>query len=183
MLAKDRILTETTHHYINPPPTYSVVRSYLKTLWKITARQGAMRFVAAKTALRICLSVLGKNRPGGGLTLTWYTYMCLPFGVLFREIWYSDRGVFIRDEGAQIQKLGVFWANYCKKHPILPKVGAFLWKMVYWWVGNWAKNWYRESQIFEVWQAHPRTILARVTPLPRENRPINKWYFLWVLSL
>ena len=40
--------------------------------------------------------------PGGLLTLTWYTYMCLPFGVLFREIWYSDRGVFIRDEGAQI---------------------------------------------------------------------------------
>ena len=45
MLAKDRILTETTHHYINPPPTYSVVRSYLKTLWKITARQGAMRAI------------------------------------------------------------------------------------------------------------------------------------------
>ena len=39
---------------------------------------------------------------GGGLTLTWYTYMCLPFGSLFHEIWYSDRGVFIRDEGAQI---------------------------------------------------------------------------------
>ena len=32
MLAKNRILTGTTHHYINPPPTYSVVRSYLKTL-------------------------------------------------------------------------------------------------------------------------------------------------------
>ena len=39
---------------------------------------------------------------GGVLTLTWYTYMCLPFGAPFREIWYSDRGVFIRDEGAQI---------------------------------------------------------------------------------
>ena len=39
---------------------------------------------------------------GGVLTLTWYTYMCLPFGALFRKIWYSDRGVFIRDEGAQI---------------------------------------------------------------------------------
>ena len=39
----------------------------------------------------------------GGLTLTWFTYMCLPFGVLFHEIW-----VFIRDDGAQIQKLGVF---------------------------------------------------------------------------
>ena len=30
--------------------------------------------------------------PEGVLTLTWYTYMCLPFGALFREIWYSDRG-------------------------------------------------------------------------------------------
>ena len=46
---------------------------------------------------------LGSPAPGGGvLTLTWYTYMCLPFGALFREIWYSDRGVFIRHEGAQI---------------------------------------------------------------------------------
>ena len=52
----------------------------------------------------------------GGLTLTWYTYMCVPFGVLFRKIWYTDRGVFIRDEIAQISKLGVFWANYSKKH-------------------------------------------------------------------
>ena len=28
------------------------------------------------------------------------------------------------------------------------------------------KNWHRESQIFEVWQAHPHIILAKVTPLP-----------------
>ena len=33
------------------------------------------------------------------------------------------------------------------------------------WVGpNCAKNWYRESKIFEVRQAHPRTILAKVYP-------------------
>ena len=38
---------------------------------------------------------------GGVLTLTWYTYMCLPFGALFREIWYSDDGVFIIDDGVQ----------------------------------------------------------------------------------
>ena len=42
------------------------------------------------------------SRGGGVLTLTWYTYMCLPFGTLFRENWYSDGGVFFRDEGAQI---------------------------------------------------------------------------------
>ena len=46
--------------------------------------------------------IWGCNPGGGVLTLTWYTYMCLPFGAPFREIWYSDRGVFIRDEGAQI---------------------------------------------------------------------------------
>ena len=40
--------------------------------------------------------------PRGVLTLTWYTYMCLSFVVLFHKIWYSDRWVFIRDEGAQI---------------------------------------------------------------------------------
>ena len=60
----------------------------------------------------------------GVLTLTWCTYMCLSFGALFSEIWYSDQGVFIRDEGAQLHKLGVFWANYCKKHPIWSKLGA-----------------------------------------------------------
>ena len=31
-----------------------------------------------------------------------YVCMCLTFGALFREIWYSGRGFFIRDEGAQI---------------------------------------------------------------------------------
>ena len=29
-------------------------------------------------------------------------------------------------------------------------------------MGNWTKR-YRERQIFEVWQAHPRMILARVS--------------------
>ena len=32
-------------------------------------------------------------------------------------------------------------------------------------MGNLAKNWYRESQIFEVRQAHPRTILVKEPPL------------------
>ena len=36
--------------------------------------------------------------------------------------------------------------------------GTFLW------VGNWVKNWHREIQIFEVWQAHSHMILAKVTP-------------------
>ena len=36
--------------------------------------------------------------------------------------------------------------------------------MVYWWAGNCARTWYRESQIFEVQQAHSRTFLAKVPP-------------------
>ena len=103
--------------------------------------------------------------PGGVLTLTWYTYMCLPFGVLFREIWYSDGGgVSSGTKEPKLHKLGVFWANCCKKHPIWSKLGAFLSKMVYWWVGNLTKNWYRDSQIFEVRQAHPRTTLVKEPP-------------------
>ena len=101
---------------------------------------------------------------GGVLTLTWYTYMCLPFGAPFRKIWYSDRGFSSETKEPKLHKLGVFWANYCKKHPIWSKLGAFLPKMVYWWVGNLAKNWYRDSQIFEVRQAHPRTILVKEPP-------------------
>ena len=74
--------------------------------------------------------------PRGVLTLTWYTYMCLPFGALFHEIWYSDRGVSSEMKEPKLHKLDVFGANYCKKHPICSKLGAFLSKVVYWWVGN-----------------------------------------------
>ena len=44
------------------------------------------------------------------LTLPWYTYMSLLFGVLFCKM-----GVFIIKERAQILKIHVFWANYSKK--------------------------------------------------------------------
>ena len=54
---------------------------------------------------------------------------------------------------------------FCKLFYKAPNFGAFLSKNVYWWVGYLAKNWYRESQIFEVRQPHPRTILAKVTHL------------------
>ena len=48
----------------------------------------------------------------GVLTLTWYAYMCLCFGALFREIRYSSRGVSSetkKPKGAH--ELGVFWAK------------------------------------------------------------------------
>ena len=41
--------------------------------------------------------------PGSGsLTVTWYMYYVPAFWALFREIWYIDRGIFIRDEEAHI---------------------------------------------------------------------------------
>ena len=43
-----------------------------------------------------------------------YVYMCLPFGKLFHEIWYSDRGFSSEIEEPKLHKLGVFWEN--KKH-------------------------------------------------------------------
>ena len=60
-------------------------------------------------------------------------HMSLPFEVLFGEMWYSDRGGGGSSEmkDTKLQKLGVFWANYCKKHPVLSKLGANLSKMVY----------------------------------------------------
>ena len=63
--------------------------------------------------------------PKGVLTLTWYTCMCLPFGALFRKIWYSDRGFSSEAEEPKLDKLGVFWAKYCKKAPNLVKLGCF----------------------------------------------------------
>ena len=54
--------------------------------------------------------------------------------------------------------------------------------MVYWWVGNLAKNCYRESQIFELWQARPRTILVKVAPQVKNTQKdhirVELWY-LW----
>ena len=48
----------------------------------------------------------------------------------------------------KLHKLGVFWANYGKNHPIWARLDVIFSKMVlgaYWWVDNCAKNWYRES--------------------------------------
>ena len=55
-----------------------------------------------------------------------------------------------------------FEQTMVKTHPICAALGAFSLKMVNWLVGNCAKIWYRESQIFKIRQAYP---LAKV-PLP-----------------
>ena len=49
-------------------------------------------------------------------------------------------GRFFAKKEPKLHKLGVIWANYCKKHPICSKLGAFLSKMIYWWVENWLKQ-------------------------------------------
>ena len=50
-------------------------------------------------------------------------------------------------------------------------------------LGNWAKNWYRESPIFEVRQAHPRTILVRVTQSPPPPPPVIINLYIKVFGL
>ena len=114
--------------------------------------------------------------PGGILTLTRYTYVCLPFGLYFYKFWYSDRWVFVRDQSTQFTKLGVFWhpickigcilRNFPKMRPIWVKLVAFLSKLVYKWVGFWSKNRYRDGRIFKVQQAHTRTKFFEEPPPP-----------------
>ena len=104
--------------------------------------------------------------PGGGGFSRWHGIRicaCL-LGHFFAKFGIAIRGFSSETKKPKLHKLGVFWANYCKKHPIWSKFCAFLSKMVYWWVGNLAKNWYRDSQIFAVRQAHPRTILVKEPP-------------------
>ena len=108
------------------------------------------------------------SSPRGGGFSHWHGIRicaCL-LGHLFAKFGIAIGGFSSETKEPKLHKLGVFWANYCKKHPIWSKLGAFLPKMVYWWVGNLAKNWYRDSQIFEVRQAHPRTILVKEPPPP-----------------
>ena len=110
----------------------------------------------------------GLFHPGAGGFSHWHGIRicaCL-LGHFFAKFGIAIGGFSSETKEPKLHKLGVFWANYCKKHPIWSKLGAFLSKMVYWWVGNLAKNWYRDSQIFEVRQAHPRTILVKEPPPP-----------------
>ena len=96
--------------------------------------------------------------PGGGGFSHWHGIRicaCL-LGHFFVKFGIAIGGFSSETKEPKLLKLGVFWANYCKKHPIWSKLGAFLSKMVYWWVGNLAKNWYRDSQIFEVRHIHVR---------------------------
>ena len=85
----------------------------------------------------------------GVLTFTWYTCLCLPFGVIFHEIWYGDRGgglVHQRWRSPNYINWVYFGQIFVKSTPFDQNWVLFFWKiMVYWLVGNGAKNWYRES--------------------------------------
>ena len=111
-------------------------------------------------------SFSGDNRPGGFSHWHGICICACLLGHFFAKFGIAIGGFSSETKEPKLHKLGVFWANYCKKHPIWSKLGAFLSKMVYWWVGNLAKNWCRDSQIFEVRQAHPRTILVKEPPPP-----------------
>ena len=103
--------------------------------------------------------------------MTWYTYVYLPLGALFRVIWYRDRGAFIRDEASQIIYLGCILGKLFYKAPNLVKIGRFSFKNGILKGGKLGKKIGVEKvKIFEVRQAHPRTILMEVT-----TRGIKSW--------
>ena len=59
----------------------------------------------------------------GVLTLTWYMYMCLPFGHFFVKLGIAmGGGGSSETKEPKLHNLGVFWVNYCKKHPIWSKM-------------------------------------------------------------
>ena len=104
----------------------------------------------------------------GGLTLTWYWYTYVPaFWGVFREIWYSDRGGGVSSEMKEpkLHKLcvGPYFGQLIVKSTQFGQNWVLFFRKWYIDGGKLGKNWYRESQIFEVQQAHPRTILVKVT--------------------
>ena len=101
----------------------------------------------------------------GGLTLTWYTYMCLTFGMLFREIWYSDWGFHQRRRSPNYISW-VYFGQIIVKSTLFGQNWVLFFRKWYTMGGKCGKKLVsRESQIFEVWQAHAHTILVRVRPL------------------
>ena len=86
-----------------------------------------------------------------------YVYMCLPFGVFFRKIWYSDQ-----------RRRSPYYINWVYLEQIIVKCknGCFSFKNGILMSGKLGKSWYIESQIFKVRKAHPRMILVKVIPPP-----------------
>ena len=98
---------------------------------------------------------------GGVLTLTWYTYMCLPFKVLFREIWYSDRGfhqkrrspnhinwVYFGQIIVNSTQFGQNWVLFFQK----------------WYIDGWEIRQKVGIEKVRFLRSYPRTIFVKVTP-------------------
>ena len=66
--------------------------------------------------------------------------MCLPFGVLFYKIWYSDRWVSSQTKEPKFKNWVYFEQIIVKSMQFGQNLVLFCWKRVYWWVGNWAKT-------------------------------------------
>ena len=69
--------------------------------------------------------------PGGSHIDMVYVYVPAFWGTFFAKFGIAMGGFSSETKEPKLHKLGVFWANYCKKHPIWIKLGAFLSKMVY----------------------------------------------------
>ena len=114
-------------------------------------------------------SVSLRTSRGGGSShidvVMWYTYMCV---FLFR-CYLAIFGMFSSEmKEPKLHELGVFWANYGKKHPIWANLGAFLSKLVYWRVGN-CELLCEIGLEKQVRHANPRTMLAKVPPPGRQK--------------
>ena len=105
--------------------------------------------------------------PGGSHIGLIYIYVSAFWGAFFVKFGYSDRWVFLRDKGAQIKKWVYFEQNIVKSTQFAQNWVFFYQKCnTDGWVIGLKIGMYRESQIFEVQQAHPHTILAKVPPPP-----------------
>ena len=90
--------------------------------------------------------------------------MCLPFGVLFREIWYSDGGGFHQRRRSLIIGLTIVKSTQFGQNWVL-----FFRK---WYTNGWKigqKIGIEKVKIFVVRQAHTPTILVRVPPTQGES--------------
>ena len=95
-------------------------------------------------------------------------YIYVPaFWGAFREIWFSDRGGFIRAEGSPNYIYWVYLAHIIVKSAQFGQFGCFSFENSILMGGKLGKKIGIEIvRFFEVRQAHPSTILVKVTPPP-----------------
>ena len=125
-------------------------------------------FVHSRTSTETCPPLFGCFLAGGGFS-HWHG-ICICACLLrcfFCKLWYSDWWVSSKWKEPKLN-----WVYlrkvYCEKHPIWANLDAFLSKMVYWWVGNWAKIWYEKIKFtrsgrhnrIQCWQKYPPPVFS-----------------------